>query len=122
MGRVYPVPTVHLSVPDRIYAQLKQKAAEMGIQVTDLIKLYINEGLKHGFGFGMEKASIDEALNAFKKEIEELRKELITLKGRYHELYEIYRNMFHRTELIQEIIESRLGPVDAEKAYARTSY
>ncbi|MCE4617559.1 MAG: hypothetical protein F7C32_03130 [Desulfurococcales archaeon] len=116
------MPTVHLSVPDRIYSQLKQKAAEMGIQVTDLIKLYINEGLKHGFGFGIEKASIDEALSEFRKEIEDMKKELITLKGRYHELYEIYRNMFHRTELLREIIESRLGPVDAEKAYAKTPY
>jgi len=44
--RVGEIPTVHLSLPDGLYKELKSRAEELGIQVTDLIKIYITVGLQ----------------------------------------------------------------------------
>jgi len=44
------MPTVHLALPEGVYNELKNRAAELGIQVTDLIKLYIKIGLDRSYG------------------------------------------------------------------------
>ncbi len=41
------IPTVHLSIPDKMYQELRTVASSMGIQITDLIKMFIKKGL-HG--------------------------------------------------------------------------
>ncbi|QKR00544.1 hypothetical protein GWK48_09280 [Metallosphaera tengchongensis] len=40
------MPTVHLSIPEWMYEELKRKAEDMGIQVTDLVKFYIKSGME----------------------------------------------------------------------------
>ncbi|EZQ10817.1 hypothetical protein CM19_03000 [Candidatus Acidianus copahuensis] len=40
------MPTIHLSIPEWMYDELKRKAEDMGIQVTDLVKFYIKEGIE----------------------------------------------------------------------------
>jgi len=45
----YTLPTIHLSLPESLYEELKKKADEMGVQVTDLVKFYIRSGLKNTF-------------------------------------------------------------------------
>jgi hypothetical protein len=42
------LPTIHLSIPEAIYEKLRSKSEEMGIQVTDLVKVFIRKGLEEG--------------------------------------------------------------------------
>jgi len=42
----YTLPTIHLSLPESLYEELKRKAEDLGVQVTDLVKFYIREGLE----------------------------------------------------------------------------
>lgn len=40
------MPTIHLSLPESLYEELKRKAEDLGVQVTDLVKFYIRQGLQ----------------------------------------------------------------------------
>jgi metal-responsive CopG/Arc/MetJ family transcriptional regulator len=40
------VPTIHLSLPESLYNELKEYAAEMGVNITDLVRMMIREGLE----------------------------------------------------------------------------
>ena len=40
------MPTIHLSLPESLYEELKRRAEDLGVQVTDLVKFYIREGLE----------------------------------------------------------------------------
>ncbi|BAK54323.1 MULTISPECIES: hypothetical protein [Sulfolobaceae] len=40
------MPTIHLSLPESLYEELKRKAEELGVQITDLVKFYIRQGLE----------------------------------------------------------------------------
>jgi len=40
------MPTIHLSLPEQLYSELKRKSEEMGIQMTDLVKVMIRNGLE----------------------------------------------------------------------------
>lgn len=43
------MPTIHLSLPESLYEELKQKAEDMGVQITDLVKFYIKQGLEEKY-------------------------------------------------------------------------
>ncbi|BCU69543.1 hypothetical protein [Stygiolobus caldivivus] len=45
----YTVPTIHLSLPESLYEELKKRADDMGVQITDLVKFYIRMGVKGSF-------------------------------------------------------------------------
>jgi len=106
------LPTVHISLPSKVYEDLKKKAAELGIQVTDLIKLYIRQGLQNGLmpidtGYPENSktpnASAGE-LRALKRELQELRREIISLKGKYLETMEFYRYLYERIDTLEEMV------------------
>ncbi|BFH73603.1 hypothetical protein SJAV_15470 [Sulfurisphaera javensis] len=40
------MPTIHLSLPESLYEELKRKAEDLGVQITDLVKFYIRQGLE----------------------------------------------------------------------------
>ncbi|ARM75118.1 hypothetical protein [Acidianus manzaensis] len=40
------MPTIHLSLPESMYEELRKKADDMGIQITDLVKFYIRQGIE----------------------------------------------------------------------------
>ncbi len=40
------MPTIHLSVPEKIYRELKEAADKYDIQVTDLVKIFIRSNIK----------------------------------------------------------------------------
>lgn len=40
------MPTIHLSIPEGMYEELRKKAEDMGIQITDLVKFYIRQGME----------------------------------------------------------------------------
>ena len=62
------MPTVHLSLPEALYERLRETADEMGIQVTDLIKLYIKQGLESS-GFKSQKDSTEKRLEALEENV-----------------------------------------------------
>jgi len=106
------VPTVHLSLPSKVYSELKEKAAEYGIQVTDLIKIYIKRGLSQGLVDAREEGDEYvtrkefEALAARVEELEKmLSRYLITLRtveGRVHELSEEMEYVYSELERVYD--------------------
>ncbi|EWG06927.1 MAG: hypothetical protein ASUL_07054 [Candidatus Aramenus sulfurataquae] len=40
------MPTIHLSLPEQLYEELRSKAEEMGVQITDLVKFFIKQGIE----------------------------------------------------------------------------
>ena len=62
------MPTVHLSLPEALYERLRETAEEMGIQVTDLIKLYIKQGLESS-GNSRQKDSTEKRIEAIEENV-----------------------------------------------------
>jgi DNA-binding ferritin-like protein len=40
------LPTIHLSLPESLYEELRRKADDMGVQITDLVKFFIKQGIE----------------------------------------------------------------------------
>jgi len=90
------MPTVHLSLPQKVYAELKEKAAEYGIQVTDLIKIYVKRGLSQGLVESQEVGDeyvTRKEFEALAARVEELERQvskmninLRIVEGRIHEI------------------------------------
>jgi len=99
------MPTVHLSLPDSVYRKLRERAGELGIQVTDLIKIYIKNGLD-GVQVGKRES---DSVGVLARKVEALEKELktktILLEGRYREIMEILNYVMERIEQLEDILE-----------------
>ncbi|MEB3851027.1 MAG: hypothetical protein LRS49_00395 [Desulfurococcales archaeon] len=102
------MPTVHLSLPEKVYRQLKEKAAEMGIQVTDLIKFYITSGLRGGLpsAEGGEPDVLRELSERLDKLERRVSSQRVVLEGKYKEMEELVRYVIERLEMLEEIVES----------------
>ncbi len=99
------MPTVHLSLPEQVYRRLKERAAELGIQVTDLIKIYITQGLNGGIT-GPRGGASDRVLAERVERLEkELRIKTMMLEGRYKELEEYIRYVLERVEMLEDLVE-----------------
>lgn len=61
--RVIYIPTVHLSIPEHLYKELRSRAEDLGIQITDLIKVYIMFGLKGELGLSGNIRSEEDRLS-----------------------------------------------------------
>ena len=112
------MPTVHLSLPERTYRELKAKAAEMGIQVTDLIKLYIRHGLENGFSLGGatgKSGDVSEEVRILDKRLEGLEKrvkrDFTILQGRIREAMESYEYLYERIEQLEDLIQALMKEV-----------
>ncbi|MCE4611678.1 MAG: hypothetical protein F7B17_06895 [Desulfurococcales archaeon] len=109
------MPTVHLSLPEQTYRELKERASQLGIQVTDLIKIYIRMGLEKGFA--AREARDDEALAAVSRKVDKLEREvrikMTMVEGRYRQLEEALNFLIERVEMLEEAIAevraSRVG-------------
>ncbi len=112
LNRGRHLPTVHLSLPDSVYRELKKKAGEIGIQVTDLIKLFIQEGLKHGLG-GWGGTPAERRFELIEKRLDELDRKVARQQlfygGRIVELNEMIRDLYTRLEQIEEILMYYVG-------------
>lgn len=109
--RVISIPTVHLSVPDQLYRELRSKAEELGIQITDLIKVYVMMGLKRELSIVGEgnSSSMDELnsrityiegrLSQISKLIESLISKVSNLESRIEEL--------ETPDIVSEVLTSR---------------
>ncbi|BCU68212.1 hypothetical protein HS7_16490 [Sulfolobales archaeon HS-7] len=81
------MPTIHLSIPDTLYEKLRQKSDEMGIQITDLVKLYINNGLKEDSIKGNNREA-DEILLYIEAKLSKLDAVVLDLTRRVRQLEE----------------------------------
>lgn len=105
------MPTVHLSLPEAVYRRLKEQAARMGIQVTDLIKIYIQNGLEQGFpgpfGGGQVK-TLKRDVEYLDRKVSELEarisRDMMHLNGKLKEMEEAYMYLYERLEQIEEMI------------------
>ncbi len=115
------MPTVHLSLPDRVYRELKKEAEALGIQVTDLIKIYINAGLNGGHIMGRPRSSEDIA--EVKKVVAELSQALderfSILESRIYNLRKLLSSINRRVSELEEAVdEIRPAVVEPEILHA----
>ncbi len=113
------MPTVHLSLPEHVYSRLKAKAEELGIQITDLIKVFIKKGLDgelggEGRNAPQYYAELLEHLESYKKEtdteIEKLRNRMLLLEGAIYQIRELIVNyILKRIDEIQDSIDELKG-------------
>jgi hypothetical protein len=105
------LPTVHLSLPDKVYRELKQKAAELGIQVTDLIKIFIREGLNNGIGSGIAAnvSSPSKSLSLLENRMNrlemKLEREILYMQGKLREYDEMFKYINERFDQLEEMLE-----------------
>ncbi|MEM0179067.1 MAG: hypothetical protein QW326_03855, partial [Fervidicoccaceae archaeon] len=77
------MPTVHLSLPDKLYEELRQVAENYGIQVTDLIKVLIKNGIALAKNGNLSSGAMDtgkinelaEKLSRVESTIEDIKKQ-----------------------------------------------
>lgn len=110
------MPTVHLALPESIYNELKERANEMGIQVTDLIKLYIRMGL----GGGLSRSEGAEAVNELSKRLEKLEKEqkvkVMLLEGKLRQIEDTLSYIIEQIELLEEAVAHQRSRKIAEES------
>lgn len=81
------MPTIHLSLPEGIYRELKRYSEILGVQITDLVKFMINKGLdelreKYGYNKNEE---ITNKINIIIHSIENIERKLTLLELRIKE-------------------------------------
>lgn len=117
------MPTIHLSVPERMYRELKREAEKLGIQITDLVKMFIKQSLDQ---IRRNELREEEQYNATKldqilKLIEQLRNDMEArfayLEGRIYQLNEVVKHVTRRIEELEsgvsegeEIMEPEIIP------------
>lgn len=102
------MPTVHLSLPDNTYRELKKRAGELGIQVTDLIKLYIKLGLDKGFtSSGGEDPQLIAHISSKLERIErDYKMKMTMLEGKYRQVEEMLAYILERVESLEDLVTS----------------
>ncbi len=122
------MPTVHLSLPEQVYRELKEYASEMGIQVTDLIKMFIKEGVdklrkerEERMKRSLQRST--ELLLEILHRVEELERKiserLEAIEGDIYMLKASMHNVKKRISKLEDIVEEQLIPVE-EPEFVRT--
>jgi len=96
------IPTVHISLPESTYEELRRVAISMGIQVTDLIKMYIKLGLQDSLLSGARSSSSD---------IKELVNKLIYIEGKLTLLDETLRETIRRLQELEDRVKELESPI-----------
>ena len=115
------MPTVHLSLPEPVYQELKEAAAEMGVQVTDLIKFFIREGLEKIRKERLEKKrraqqEATELLLQLMMQLEELKntveERLASIEGDLYRLQTTVQSLKKRVSKLEDLVEEIRIPVE----------
>ncbi len=115
------MPTVHLSLPEAVYSELKELAAELGIQVTDLIKVMIREGIEKRRAELLERRrrqqqEATETLIQVLQKIEKLQQQLeeyqTFVEGELYRINQSLKSLKHRVTKLEDMVEERLIPVE----------
>lgn len=93
------MPTVHLSLPEAVYRELKRRAEGLGIQVTDLIKMYISNGIR-GATFTVSSNDGFERVN----------ERLIYIEGKLVQISELINYLVRKVRDLEERVEILEGP------------
>ncbi len=99
------IPTVHISLPEKLYSRLKRIASDMGIQITDLIKMFIKAGLDGGSILSNNSNTVANSANISKME-----KELSYLKGRVYIMDLVIKDLQTKIEELERRIEEIESP------------
>lgn len=97
------IPTVHISLPEGVYEELKRVAASMGIQVTDLIKMYIRLGLQDSLTLRHGQPYSDD--------IKELANRLVYIEGKLALLDESLRETMKKLIEVEERVKELESPI-----------
>jgi len=94
------IPTVHISLPEKVYEELKSLAGSMGIQITDLIKMFIKQGL---YGNINADAPALQKLKTYEDE-------LTYVKGKLYLLESLLNETVSRLEDLEKRLEELESP------------
>jgi len=81
------MPTIHLSLPEGIYRELKRYSESLGVQMTDLVKFMINKGLdelREKYGYNKDEEIVN-TLNVIMHSIENIERKITLLELRIKE-------------------------------------
>ena len=110
------MPTIHLSVPEKVYDELRRKAEGMGISITSLVKIaikecIINNGMPRREAVGSDN---EEAVEALAKKVDSLERmvklQVMRLKGKQKELEDFLQYVLERLEMIEDMLSSQRRP------------
>jgi len=114
------LPTVHLSLPEPVYRELKERAERLGVQVTDLIKFLIKQGLEQLQEEERKKAlslvsSFEEELTKIKETLmdmqEFMEKKLTYIEGRIYQFQELLKHMSRKVKELEDEVEELKSPI-----------
>ncbi len=101
------MPTIHLSLPEAVYRELKRYSEALGVQITDLVKFMINNGLeqlREKYGYRRDE-EIMNTLNAVIHSLENLERKLTLLELRIRE------NEIRMKEFM-DTVDSRISDIE----------
>lgn len=111
--------TVHLTLRESIHEKLREYAAEMGVSVTDLIKMFIQEGLKRlekerAERLRRKNAEATEMLVRLVAKIESLEKiveeKFTIIEGDLYRLRTTVNSLRKRVEELEDLVEEKVFP------------
>lgn len=103
------MPTIHISVPDKLYQELKEVSDTYDIQITDLIKILIKNYLplaKQGY-LNMPDPKANEGYQQLQSKIEALEKKV-------NELDTLTRSFIRASSLMLQKLEEKIDKLEDE--------
>ena len=120
------MPTVHLSLPEALYQELKEIAAETGMSMTNVIRMLIKEGLERRRMEApprrsrREESSDEKAaemLVQVMQQLEQLQRQLeeyqAYVEGELYRINQSLKGLKKRVSKLEDAVEERLIPVEA---------
>uniref|UniRef100_A0A7J3ZJC9 Uncharacterized protein n=1 Tax=Fervidicoccus fontis TaxID=683846 RepID=A0A7J3ZJC9_9CREN len=94
------MPTIHLSIPESLYRELKEVAEMYDIQVTDLVKIFIRSNIKLARMGVLSPSSTDSSrkIEELEKRLEEMERVLNTRLELHETLIRTISKMLHKLE------------------------
>ncbi len=115
------MPTVHLSMPDKLYRELKEAAESYGIQVTDLIKIIVKANLALAKNGKITGGAVGEEVSNVKERLEKLESEFTEEKQRIEcmirSFVKMLKSLEERVDELELELEEVKEKVGLEKPY-----
>ena len=119
------MPTVHLSLPEALYQELKEIAEETGMSMTNVIRMLIKEGLERRRMEAPPRRSRRESsdekaaemLVQVMQHLEQLQRQLeeyqAYVEGELYRINQSLKGLKRRVSKLEDTVEERLIPVEA---------
>lgn len=115
------MPTVHISIPDKLYQELKEVADIYDIQITDLIKILIKSYLplaKQGH-LSIPDSSIHETYQQLYSKVENFEKKISELETLTRSFIRASSLMLQKLEEKTERLEEEIYDMKIEKRVSK---